>query len=494
MFLSPSENGAGHEIGFPFPRGPAPIWPAARTSHSMVYHAGLDRVVLFGGDTESGSTNETWAFDSTSQTWKLMNSPTNPAARSGQAMIYDPVGGLILLFGGTNFARWPETRSYNDTWIFDLATAKWRQLAPIKSPSARYDHGMVYVASSQQVVLFGGRTESGWSNETWAYNLTRNAWTRLAPQTSPKAAESSSQMAYNTASRRIVLLIQQGASEETWIYDPASVSWSKTMSASQPRAVRHYGALVDNPANGRIVLFGGDSLTHGDTFTTPAILEHFNDTWRYDVVRDEWFEMHPAANPGDRAGHAMVFHSPTDRFVLFGGSLGYCPYRNDEMWSYDSAANSWTRMDHGAFPSSPLGLYGRGSDQSAELTWKPPRQPGTSPIVGYRIHWAATQPVPPASVHDWATIEIANVTAFAHRGLLNGMTYTYFVSAVSRAGEGPLSCYARVTPSALPENPVPQPRLDIVWFGAAGIPTGAAVLLLLRWRRGRRSGGTQKGG
>ena len=424
----------------------------------MVYHAGLDRMVVFGGITESGPTNETWVFDPTNRTWMRINSTTGPGPRSGQSMVYDPVGGLIVLFGGTNDARWPNTRSYNDTWVFDLATVEWRRMAPIESPSARYDQGMVYDSASNQIVLFGGHAEEGRSDETWVYDLAGNTWTRLLPATSPPATDVAGQMAYNAGSGKIVLF----TGYETWTYDHASVTWSKAMPASQPTYRRTYGALVENPIDGRIVLFGGDSGIHGDAFTAPPFLLHYNDTWLYDVGRDEWTEMHPAQNPGDRAGHAMVYHSPTGKMILFGGELGFCPYLNDEMWSYDLAASSWTTFSHGIIPTAPFGLWGGGGDQTANLRWHAPRDTGTSPIVGYRIYWVATEPFPTAPIHNWSMIEVGNETQYLQSGLLNGLTYAYFVSAVNRDGEGPLSCYAEVTPTARPK----APRTGRRWGGA----------------------------
>src|SRR5436189_5988314 len=77
-------------------------------------------------------------------------SPNNPPpARSYLAMMYDPVSGKLIAFGGVD-----DTGYLNDTWSFDGTS--WAQIVTQSAPPARAAAQMTYDSVSQKVVLFGG--------------------------------------------------------------------------------------------------------------------------------------------------------------------------------------------------------------------------------------------------------------------------------------------------------------------------------------------------
>ncbi len=88
-----------------------------------------------------------------------------------------------------------------------------------------------------------------------------------------------------------------------------------------------------------------------------------------------------------------------------------------------------TRDDGRDEPSAPRGLEVTPGDQSATLTWRPPRQIGSSAITGY--DWEASGPNA-LTQSGTVTDTTVNVT-----GLTNGVTYTFSVRAVNAVGRGP---------------------------------------------------------
>ena len=100
----------------------------------------------------------------------------NPSARVRHTMAY--IGGdQMLLFGGLRSVG----GTSNETWVYDLSDNTWIQKSPASQPSARYMHAMAYI-SGDQVVLFGG---SSGSDETWVYDLSANTWTQKSPASKP---------------------------------------------------------------------------------------------------------------------------------------------------------------------------------------------------------------------------------------------------------------------------------------------------------------------
>lgn len=75
--------------------GPVGVTP--RSLPALAYDANRQRVVLFGGYSD-GYLSDTWEFDGTS--WMRMAPATAPPARSAAKLMFDPVRGTNLLFGG----------------------------------------------------------------------------------------------------------------------------------------------------------------------------------------------------------------------------------------------------------------------------------------------------------------------------------------------------------------------------------------------------------
>jgi len=107
--------------------------PSKREDHAMVYNAKSDKMVLFGGRDGSNLKDDTWAYDTQSDTWTQMNPSVKPAARYGHAMAYDSWNDVVVLFGG-----YDDSNAMSDTWLYYLELDKWVNADPDTKPSARY--------------------------------------------------------------------------------------------------------------------------------------------------------------------------------------------------------------------------------------------------------------------------------------------------------------------------------------------------------------------
>ena len=123
--------------------------PSPRFGHAMEYDPENRVTVLFGGDTGTSRSDETWTWDGTAWTQELP--AIAPTARYGHKMAFDTAFHRIVLFGG---AEVPGGSLKNDTWSWNGAT--WLEDVHTPTPSARFRHGMAYDSDSNQVVLFGG--------------------------------------------------------------------------------------------------------------------------------------------------------------------------------------------------------------------------------------------------------------------------------------------------------------------------------------------------
>src|SRR5690348_2128969 len=103
-----------------------------------------------------------------------------PTPRWGSAMVYDATKERVLLFGGCHGST-----NMGDTWEWD--GENWTQVEDI-GPAARWGHGMAYDEKRQRVVLFGGAIQQANSaqslNDTWEWD--GESWTQVA-DTGPSA-------------------------------------------------------------------------------------------------------------------------------------------------------------------------------------------------------------------------------------------------------------------------------------------------------------------
>lgn len=141
----------------------SPTW---RMRHAMTYDSAQKRVVLFGGTVIVGdhleSENVVWDYDGTR--WRLREiTGEAPIARNFAAMQYLAPLGAVVLFGGYGPTR------LGDTWL--LRENTWQRLTLPTSPSARNAASITFDEVSNRLVLHGGWSESGHTNDTWTFSL-----------------------------------------------------------------------------------------------------------------------------------------------------------------------------------------------------------------------------------------------------------------------------------------------------------------------------------
>ena len=103
------------------------VQPLLVYAASAAFDPGLQGVVLFGGGSGGVDQNTTWLWDQVGATWKHLSTPQSPPAREGAGMTYDAALHHVILFAGQD-----NNGSFNDTWeLISTATP-----TPTPSPTA----------------------------------------------------------------------------------------------------------------------------------------------------------------------------------------------------------------------------------------------------------------------------------------------------------------------------------------------------------------------
>jgi hypothetical protein len=164
--------------------------PSRRSLAAAAYDPVNQVVVLQGGQSDTTQDlaldrGDTWKFDGTSWTRIGLDDPTGqsaPSPRQGARMEYDAALGGIILFGG-RVNNEAQPTDVNDTWKWDGSS--WSQLQPTNFPDGRVDYGYAYDPARQQILLFGGGSNTNsFNSDTWTFGVPAVQLTRVVSRIS----------------------------------------------------------------------------------------------------------------------------------------------------------------------------------------------------------------------------------------------------------------------------------------------------------------------
>ncbi len=164
------------------------VSPEGRWGHAMAYDAESDRIIMWGasevGEIPMSEEEKAtiWAYDYDTNSWEAIESTGGPSFRGGHTMVYHPGTDRIILFGGHSQG---DVYYSDETWAYDYNSNIWTQLTPATHPSGRRFHSMVYDEAADKMVLFGG-IAGNWlkeeiSDEMWIFDPVLDEWTQVTP-------------------------------------------------------------------------------------------------------------------------------------------------------------------------------------------------------------------------------------------------------------------------------------------------------------------------
>ncbi|HHH28536.1 MAG TPA: hypothetical protein ENK57_09340 [Polyangiaceae bacterium] len=178
---------------------------AAGAPTPRLYHASTvvgNELIVFGGTGGFNPPyfNDTYAFDMSADTWRVVTTDAPPRARFGMELVADPDRGRVIMAFGHDATNLGNS---NDVWALDLAAGSWTELHPGDTPNApaagmcdfppdftiiedgtperRYSVGLA--AAGDHAYFFGGKADCGYLNDVWSMDLATGAWTSVRTST-----------------------------------------------------------------------------------------------------------------------------------------------------------------------------------------------------------------------------------------------------------------------------------------------------------------------
>ena len=142
----------------------SPVVPERRSFHSMVFDPTTQSAMLHAGADIGGQRSDVWEYDGSVWSEVVQNDLESSDARFTTELVFDKRAGCVVRFGGSVSGPADEVGGMHR---FD--GLGWVDLHPENPPPDRAHHRMVYDTVRQTVVLFGGLTANGVSQDTWEY-------------------------------------------------------------------------------------------------------------------------------------------------------------------------------------------------------------------------------------------------------------------------------------------------------------------------------------
>ena len=195
--------------------------PEARLFHGLAMDGPLNKLILYGGGDANAFVgpfiNDVWSFDLSTETWELLWLPSasspGPPARINPGMIEDRSRGRFVVFAGHDDTS---IGHRNDVWSFDPSAALWTPInagdtgtgvgcasfcncppdlveVDMASPERRQYHSFVEIEGEEHAILFGGKGDCGYLDDTWRLSLVDHSWAEIEPAGQGEACKRSGQ-------------------------------------------------------------------------------------------------------------------------------------------------------------------------------------------------------------------------------------------------------------------------------------------------------------
>lgn len=140
--------------------------PSRRWGHAAVYDSTDDRMIVFGGSTETNGAlaDDVWVLDQAttpSPLWRRITVAAGPSARCCMAAAYDAPGHRMIVFGGFGGFDQSGPIVFGDLWTLTsndaaFTRATWQKLIPLGGapPSSRCCGASLW--ENGQFLIFGG--------------------------------------------------------------------------------------------------------------------------------------------------------------------------------------------------------------------------------------------------------------------------------------------------------------------------------------------------
>lgn len=325
--------------------------PTGVSEHVMVHDTVNDRLVVFGGYQNGVLSNDTWVLQHGERAWRQIHPEgIAPSPRREAVAVFDAERSRMIVFGGRS-----ATGNTSDTFALYLQEdeVRWVEIANVDGiqPPPRTHGNLVLDVRNDRAILYGGANSPTLYRDTWALSLQegKECWEELATVGHPGGDSVGNAAIYDPVGQRMIVFRPLVFQLVALSLD-ADLRWTNHTSASLPAEGRRYAAAAYDSARHLMLLHGGLAPTRTLSETYGIDLQ----TMQFEKLADE-------TDSDGRFWHAAVYVESRDQFIVAGG--------RDFPRNVYSTMGIFTRP-----PEAPTGLAPNGDlllkSKEIELTWQ----------------------------------------------------------------------------------------------------------------------------
>ncbi|NKE72496.1 Kelch repeat-containing protein [Candidatus Manganitrophus noduliformans] len=320
------------------------IDPPARDSHTAVYNPTTDRMIVFGGKTQSATLQDLWVLSNASgasagnPTWTPPNVSSPPPIRASHTAVYDKQTNKMIVFAGSGSTDGTSLLR-NDLWSLSDAdgsgSPSW-QLPPFNGspPSTRWGHAAVYDEQADIMIVFGGaQTGVAIFDDVWVLEDATQfipTWRQISmPATGGPSARCCMAVGYDSTNRRMIIFGGFGGfgqSGATLFGDLWTLTFDATFQTATWKELTPSGGTAPSARccaasfwdGSKFLLFGGGTFNNSSDDKIYAF-----------VLQDDTFATADGASGGPPA-RTFPTAVPAGHFLLFGGTEEFTPF--NDLW------------------------------------------------------------------------------------------------------------------------------------------------------------------
>ena len=287
------------------------------------------------------------------QSWSQLPASNNPPPRTNASSIYIASSNRMVMYGGRN-----STGSFNDIWSLDLNTNFWQNITPATGPvpASRFSQNAVYDSLMNRMLIWSGQGAELY-NDVWAFNLNSNTWQQLSPDGNASGVplkRYGTAAVFDHVNRRLVSFAgftTSGRFEDTWSFQVDSMKWTDRTNSFHPELRCLHSACLSADRS-KMIIYGGQ---HSGALS---------DIWSLNLNTFVWTNITPVEKPAGRY-FSQIVCTNTGKAIIFGGQtpssiLG-------DLWKYTFDTSRWDSVDQGMNkPSARWGhtsVYSKTSDK-----------------------------------------------------------------------------------------------------------------------------------
>ena len=278
-----------------------------------------------------------------------------PPARAEMMGVFDPVRRQLVFFGGDdevplNCTARAHVVGIQDTWVYDAATAQFKEVATTNPPPARARGMAVYDSFGDRMILFGGRSRATSVgaytnyNDVWALDLNTLRWEELVTSGPAPKARSNPAGGFNPVTNEMIVVggntstsgLSFAPHNDVWAFHLERKTWRVVSPLGEaPEARRFHAAALDSE-NNRLFVYGGGGA---GAWQGPFL----GDLWQMELSTGAWSALHRGEGeaPLGRIWSTVTYDQGKNRLLLFGGHDDGAIGNTNDTWEFDLTAYRW---------------------------------------------------------------------------------------------------------------------------------------------------------